>query len=167
MWMAVGFLAFWLAVSFLTHAIASRTTPPGYVWTLQDIAAVAVLVLGAYASAGVYRLRIVYFVYGALGACIFLPLILPDGRYFVSIWMDWDSIWTYRVRVCVFTTAMGIVCYFAAVIRQVRLEAAARAREFRCTNCGYRLCGLPQKRCPECGTPFANDIPVPPVERGG
>lgn len=32
----------------------------------------------------------------------------------------------------------------------------------RCESCGYDLQGLPQPRCPECGTPFRRLEPGPP-----
>ncbi len=32
-----------------------------------------------------------------------------------------------------------------------------RAKPGRCYECGYLLVGLPEPRCPECGTPFDPD----------
>ncbi len=34
-----------------------------------------------------------------------------------------------------------------------RREAGAR-----CEQCGYLLRGLPERRCPECGTPFGDEV---------
>ena len=35
----------------------------------------------------------------------------------------------------------------------------------RCTQCGYCLDGLPESRCPECGSPFVPGKPCRPVRR--
>ena len=167
MWQTACWLAFWLLVTVAFTTFSLRVTPPGNVWRPTDFFAMVALVSGAYFSAGVYRHRIVCFLYGALGASAILPVLLPEGRDYFSIAMGRESIWSYIAQACGFTVAMGVACCVAAAVRHARLDAASHTREPRCTNCGYLLCGLPQKRCPECGTTFANDIPAPPIEHDG
>jgi hypothetical protein len=45
------------------------------------------------------------------------------------------------------------VCY-SALMTIKWLRRRRRVRENCCTKCGYDLRGLPEPRCPECGTPF-------------
>jgi hypothetical protein len=45
------------------------------------------------------------------------------------------------------TLACTISAFFSLVSRTPR-------DPLTCKICGYRLCGLPEPRCPECGTPF-------------
>ncbi len=39
-------------------------------------------------------------------------------------------------------------------------RASDRRKHSQCESCGYLLYGLPQQRCPECGTPFSKRITV-------
>lgn len=55
--------------------------------------------------------------------------------------------WVVAVTVACF---VGRIAY-RTMLRQERLDAG------QCTTCGYSLRGLPEPRCPECGTPFDPD----------
>jgi hypothetical protein len=57
--------------------------------------------------------------------------------------------------------AVAIVLYSCALLvlvapwlRKPRALVANAATPPRCSNCGYCLNGLVERRCPECGTPF-------------
>lgn len=56
-----------------------------------------------------------------------------------------------------------VICCFAgwnlpflAVVAIVMLRPRRFNKPGHCTHCGYLLRGLPEPRCPECGTPFAD-----------
>ncbi|MCC7291007.1 MAG: hypothetical protein IT449_02975 [Phycisphaerales bacterium] len=53
-----------------------------------------------------------------------------------------------------------IVFFLRNVIRDGRREwrESKRWKHAQCESCGYLLYGLPQQRCPECGTPFSKRI---------
>lgn len=55
-----------------------------------------------------------------------------------------------------------IVFFLRNVIRDGRREwrEGTRRKHAQCESCGYRLYGLSQQRCPECGTPFSKRITV-------
>ncbi|UCC30822.1 MAG: hypothetical protein JSU86_00815 [Phycisphaerales bacterium] len=51
---------------------------------------------------------------------------------------------------------VGVVLAFCPSITFVRGSLQCRRRQKRglCVKCGYNLTGLPEPRCPECGTPI-------------
>jgi hypothetical protein len=73
------------------------------------------------------------------------PLVLPE-----SLTID-----KYR-RVSVPLWPLLLVAAYLA-IREVRRVSLQRKRRGHCKNCGYDLRGLPEPRCPECGSPFERD----------
>jgi uncharacterized paraquat-inducible protein A len=48
--------------------------------------------------------------------------------------------------------AAGLRCFY--IRRQLEPPKRRPASALRCAKCGYLLYGLPEPRCPECGTPF-------------
>ncbi len=141
-----------------------RITPPGNVWYATDYLAVLTLIFGAFHAARTYPVRPVFMLYGCLGACAFLDVLLPDGRDYLAIGMGRDNIERYLIRICVFIPAMGLACLSACWVRQRLQKLLERpAPEPRCRNCGYLLYGLARKRCPECGLDFHEDIPPVPT----
>lgn len=48
--------------------------------------------------------------------------------------------------------ALGARWSIGSAQRALRAPPASGERD--CVNCGYNLKGLPERRCPECGTPF-------------
>ena len=60
-----------------------------------------------------------------------------------------------------FLTCNIAIC--ATLIASRRLKPLIRRLEGCCVHCGYSLRGLPEPRCPECGTPF--EKPHPPQLR--
>jgi hypothetical protein len=51
------------------------------------------------------------------------------------------------------TLAVGGVLYFSSRVAMY-LCNRRKTPAGHCTVCGYCLTGLPEARCPECGTPF-------------
>ena len=71
------------------------------------------------------------------------------------------------VNALVFGALAGVVTHLAGlVVGAVADLLLDRVRQFanpgECPTCGYDLRGLPDQRCPECGTPFW--VPSPPAE---
>ena len=81
--------------------------------------------------------------------------------------------WWTRGALRAFHCGFAVFCVVVAWLffREVRwgFRAKRRAREGRCVTCGYQLTGLPEPRCPECGTAFNlkeyPDLSVPRPER--
>jgi hypothetical protein len=162
MWRSTLALSIWLFATYFLTSLSLRVTPPGNVWRSTDYAALLVLVFGAYYAARFYRGRWLYCLYGCVGACAFLPVLLPDGRDYISIGMGKESMESYLIWTCLFVVVMGIVCRVAATLRHLREEAVLRTSSPRCEKCGYLLYGLTEKRCPECATRFSHEIPSAP-----
>jgi hypothetical protein len=154
----------WLVVVGVLALVGlTSLIPPGNEWTPPLTLALISLVLGAYHTAGAYRGRLLFFLYGCLGGCFMMPVFLPDRRDEIAIAWGQESIWSYVLRALAFVPLMGVACSGAAVVRHWRLDALARrADPRRCRKCGYWLYGLPGQRCPECGTPFDGDVPSSP-----
>lgn len=57
------------------------------------------------------------------------------------------------IGACPAVLGAGLVHGLAAVLRDTVRRAVTKSP--RCDNCGYVLKGLPQPRCPECGTAFS------------
>ncbi len=48
----------------------------------------------------------------------------------------------------------GVLATWYIALLVVEIARASRRLQNRCVKCGYDLCGLPEPRCPECGTGF-------------
>lgn len=60
----------------------------------------------------------------------------------------------HRLILPMWFTSLVLVAYpIVALVREIRRRR--RRRHGFCLKCGYNLTGLPEPRCPECGTPFA------------
>lgn len=150
-------------IAFALALAAPQVVPPGNVWTWSHSVAVAVLLLGTFVAAGFWRVRLIYFLWGCLGATAVLSVLLPDSRDYIAIGWGMDSLDKYFARIAVFIPLMGLVCCGAAILRRIIDANFSRKRATgQCENCGYPLYGLPEKRCPECGTTFTEAIPPPP-----
>ena len=95
-----------------------------------------------------------------------MDVLLPDRRDMISIGMGRESLAEYIARAVTFVIALGIACTIAAQVRLIFLKNELDDEpRTRCAKCGYLLCGLPEPRCPECGTPFEpdkTDTNIPP-----
>ena len=60
----------------------------------------------------------------------------------------------FRLPIWIIVVALLIHPIRAVVLGPLRDRRRRRNNE--CTNCGYNLTGLPEPRCPECGTGFAD-----------
>lgn len=57
---------------------------------------------------------------------------------------------------------------FMIVLASVKARPGTPAPPGICVRCGYDLRGLPEPRCPECGTPFIQaSVPPLPPKAGG
>ncbi len=108
------------------------------------------------------RSRWVFFTYGFLGSLPFFPVLLPDR----SIAHGSESIWHYICAACGFVVFCCLACRGLATLTWKVLDERRKAREQipKCLRCGYLLYGLPEDRCPECGTFFDGPPPKPPDE---
>jgi hypothetical protein len=136
--------------------------PPGNEFTAMHVVCFTILVGAAYLGAGTYRRRWMFMLYGLLGGCAFLGHLLPDSRDRIGIGLGMDSFGHYLARTLTFIIFAGVACYVAAAVRHWRAPML-RPDPRRCAECGYPLYGLPEKRCPECGTAFEQDCPPPPA----
>ena len=75
-------------------------------------------------------------------------LAMPDSRFFGD------------AEVFVSSAVAGLCATYGAFLfsrRKIRTRLRERLNELGiqvCMSCGYRLRGLSENRCPECGTPF-------------
>jgi len=96
---------------------------------------------------------------GSLGRSLVMPLVYPasvtvDVLHELGMSThggieDWIPILTVTAIWWVFLGAAG-----GAIYHTVRRRRLARRFPGHCLKCGYNLRGLPEPRCPECGTPF-------------
>ena len=66
----------------------------------------------------------------------------------------WDDVSLVLGVVMILAFALLVVCPSLLVARQTVDAVKTLRDERRCKHCGYLLQGLPEPRCPECGTPF-------------
>lgn len=164
---ALARMSRWLGLTLVLAFFGMPSiVPPGNVWTPGLTLAVIALLIGAYRAALVYRGRLLFLLYGCLGAIPIMPVFLPDNRDYIGIALGHESIWSYVASAIGFVIVMGIVCRIVAACTHLRQDALARRADWRlCEECGYLLYGLNEPRCPECGTAFQHEIPSPPDPR--
>ncbi len=64
-------------------------------------------------------------------------------------------IWSRSVHMCIPTGLFAILPAVEVALGIPRLHRRRKRRKVgRCVRCDYDLRGLPEPRCPECGTPF-------------
>lgn len=139
------------------------------IYPLPAAMAFALLVFGAWLEGKWFRWTPLFFIYGCMGGLLFTPLIIPNRRSLrlsrsEALWQDWSV--TITCIVVVFIA--GAICRLVAGFRYER-EQQRQRYSGRCLECGYPLYGLPERRCPECGTPFdlSQVLPTsPPCETG-
>lgn len=93
-----------------------------------------------------------------LGAVAFLgsflahlcALYMRYGMWWASVGESWAGI------LGIFIAFVGIIFLniFSVAIRRWYWPIVV---DYRCVRCGYLLVGLPEPRCPECGTPFQRE----------
>ncbi len=130
-----------------------RVCPPGFAWRSEDTWAYAALLLGSLVAARGNRAWVPQLVYGLLVAAPF-PFVsdLDFGG---------DSSVTAGdiARHLLLMAATGLLCVVIAKGTQ-RFCHPRNPDPTRCRKCGYLLQGLPEPRCPECGTRFDADPPL-------
>jgi len=149
----------WLLAVFVAVCVyAYPPLVPGDTNWLAAMIGVVFLLAGPWCHGGRCSCRPLFFIYGCLGGLMFVPLFYPDRRALLRQAMDpvlssTVGDWAFTI-VCV----AGVVC--AGVVCRL-IAAASYDRANRnlgwtrhCQKCGYPLWGLPEPRCPECGTPF-------------
>lgn len=77
-----------------------------------------------------------------LAAAVWVALVIFAGE--VLGLFRWGRLFTY--------SALGVS--LVAILRLFEKIILVDRRAFTCRQCGYNLKGLPEARCPECGTPF-------------
>jgi hypothetical protein len=105
---------------------------------------------------------------GALSVCWGEPAGWPDKfEYVPGFWWDTtcddgvlvvpeaETIMAFHGMSVPLWPLLLVAAYLA--IREVRRVSLQRRRRGHCKNCGYDLQGLPEPRCPECGSPFEQD----------
>jgi hypothetical protein len=137
----------------------SGLTPPGNVWSWGDTLAYAVLLLGSHVAARREKAWFPQLAYGLLAAVPFWLVLGPDNRDYLSIAAGQERIEDYLGRYLLFVLASGLLCVVVAKITQ-RFWPPPLPDPTRCRKCGYLLQGLPEPRCPECGTRFDVDPPL-------
>jgi len=67
----------------------------------------------------------------------------------------WEELWGQGVLPrLIWYLGASIAAVLAMLYAAHRLGPVVRRLEGKCARCGYLLRGLPEPRCPECGTPF-------------
>ncbi len=152
-------LCVWLGAVFV--AVCEFAVPaltPGRVNWVAAMIGVACLLAGPWLHGHRCAWRPLFFVYGCLGGLLFIPLFYPNARDFLGQAANCSPTqraedWGFAITCIVGVVFAGIVCRLLAAVSYAQGESRQRAPG-RCRKCGYRLFGLPEPRCPECGTPF-------------
>ncbi len=152
-------LAAWLLAVFVSVLVfAVPGTVSGNVNWLAAIVGISCLLAGPWIHGRRCDCQPLFFIYGCIGGSLFLPLHLPDSRDLLRQAMNpnphqtvWD--WVFTITCIIGVVVAGIICRSIAASSFAQEEYQAIASE-RCPTCGYLKYGLPEPRCPECGTPF-------------
>jgi hypothetical protein len=156
LWLGVWFCVFFATLAFLVPGNVRGHTEP---WGLGDVAAAILLVAGAYHAARYSRSMPLFFTYGVIGGLLYVQAHWPGANEFWDMprgigVLIWYGLYWFGVMI-----GIGILCRGAAKARWRALDASDARRADCCQNCGYLLYGLPEPRCPECGTPFERPSP--------
>lgn len=81
-------------------------------------------------------------------------MFLAVGASFTAGGLPVPPYWLQLVLISTVLLAffVGVALLFAGLVGCALLPCAQRDREGACSTCGYDLRGLPDPRCPECGT---------------
>jgi hypothetical protein len=133
-------------------------------------ACVVVLVLlgGGAACLGVLSARVSVAIVGALLQVATWGVVV---RHAVAMGLggDWRAVGALLIVTA--PPALPLCLVVSGIAAALRQEHIRRQLPGRCSECGYILTGLPQARCPECGTAFvkeerAGEQETPPSDRG-
>ncbi len=143
------------ALVLLMTLIAPRLTPPGNVWELSETISLLAILSGTCIAARRGLRPFEAFVMGAMGAGFF-DVWLPDSRDYIAIGMGRETLGEYLRDHTVFIVVVGAFCaVLAPAFRWFDRRILHPTHDpGRCRVCDYDLRGLPEPRCPECGTPF-------------
>lgn len=150
-WLSGWSCVFFVALASLVPGNVRGNTEP---WGLGDVAAAILLVAGAYHAARYSRSMPLFFTYGVIGGLLFVQAHWPGANEFWDMPRGIGVLIRYGVYWFGVMVGMGILCRAAAQARRRALDAVDTQSADRCRKCGYLLYGLPEPRCPECGTPF-------------
>ncbi|MHC4066502.1 MAG: hypothetical protein ACYSUI_18655 [Planctomycetota bacterium] len=97
-----------------------------------------------------------------------MVLIFGPATLFMVFALPW-AVWpSSTVHVVQLLLGGGVLSLYAAILYRVTKSYLRyrRARPGRCYECGYRLIGLTEARCPECGTRFdSEEMELDPEDR--
>lgn len=151
--MEVFYLGGWLALVVFFCALGMPAMVPGGPNGFVCVG-VLVLPLGAYLEAARSRWLPGFLLYGCLGAlALVLSAYSAGGGRAPSMGSGPNDLKLLLVS-ALFVLAGGVGCRGIAVFRHARIGPDVQVDPERCRVCGYLLYGLPEPRCPECGTPF-------------
>lgn len=142
--------------------------PPGNVWSLFDTIGLVMILFGSWWAGRRYFQRLLFLVYGVLGGAIVGLVFLPDSRDYLAIGAGNANLASFVFTYCICVIMVALSCTAIGRWTRGRNEWRDPASGFDrsvCQNCGYLLYGLPEKRCPECGTAFQSSVPSVPEAR--
>lgn len=94
------------------------------------------------------------------GVSMVMVSVLFFGLVLALDWNPSDAEMPFAIMGAVYCFLMAPVASIAVVCR----PGCTRYAPGECRRCGYLLYGLPDPRCPECGTPFdPRTVPAKPV----
>ncbi len=82
------------------------------------------------------------------------PRTPPNGYSIVDPLSDWPIL---EVAVG-FSPFCGLLGSVAGILIALKYVKTKRRPGIFCQSCGYNLYGLTEPRCPECGTPFDQEL---------
>ncbi len=157
MWLCV-----WLVVVYAVIIVfAIPAVVPGHTNCFAVMVGIACLFAGAWSLGRQCSRLPLFFFYGCIGGATSIPLFYSERRPMLAYALNpnlppkaYD--WAFVVTCFVCIVMAGVACRLVAAASYAR-EKSKRNSSEHCRECGYLLIGLPEPRCPECGTPFDSD----------